>query len=252
MPEEQPASTQHAAPEEQASGRKGLLWRLQALVFEPRKAFEEIARNPTWLVAVLVGIALSIASATYMLQAIGVEQIVEMSMEQSGQDLSSLTDEQYEMTLAVTKVLFYVGPVFLTALFAAVLAGVFLICFMLIGGDPSFRRFFSVVVHTLLVYILITGILNALVITLKDPDQISNIQDPVGANLSFLFEKADSPVLHDIASSLDAPYLYFLFLTGMGLSFAARQRSTGSGLTVVFGLYALWVAGSAVITFVFS
>ena len=118
---------------------KGALWKLQNVVFEPSKAFIEIGRNPTWLVPVLLAMIFSLISVTAFLQVIGAEDIVIQSMEARGQEVP---EGQLDTIVGVTSASMYGGAILFPPVMLLAVSGVYLLCFLLIGGEGTFRKFF--------------------------------------------------------------------------------------------------------------
>lgn len=246
---ERPESTEHRAepessrpvsePSRPEEPPKSSFWKVQAVVFEPRQAFEELRRNPTWLLPMILTILFALIASVTLVYSIGAEEIVLQSMEQSGQDI---TDQAVDIAVLVTNIFTWVGPLIWVPIAVLLAAAVYLLCFMLIGGEPTFRKFFAVVAHTLCINALIGVVLIGLLIALTDPAEI-DLKNPLATNLGVFVERSDSPVFHVLLTAFDLPTLYYLVLTGVGLAIVSRKKELGGGLGVSFGVYFVWTLG---------
>lgn len=230
---------------------KGGLWKLQALIFEPRKAFEEINRKPTWLLPISLCVVLGALSFTLLFQTLGAQGLFEKAMEMSGMQ-REVPEGQMEMMGTFMQIQGYAAALLAPLLGTLLMAGIYLILFYLFGGESTYKKFLSVVAHSFFVYSLITTLLLAGVIWITaDPWDI-NLESPATTNLSFLFARQDSPVLYTLAAAIDLPTFYFLFLAGLGISVVSRRTSLATGITVVIIPYLLLTVGKSVFAYFMS
>lgn len=227
---------------------KSGLWKLQALIFEPRKAFAEIKRKPTWLLPISLCILLGALSFTLLFQTLGAEGLLQKAMEVSGME-QEIPAGQMEMMGTFMQIQGYLSAVLVPLLGSLLMAGIYLILFYLFGGEATYKRFFSLVAHCIFVYMLITSLLLAAVmLTIDDPWDL-NLESPAATNPSFLIDKGNSPVLHTLVAAIDLPTFYYLFLAGLGISVVSRRTSMATGMTVVIIPYIVLTAGKAVIAY---
>lgn len=230
---------------------KGGLWKLQALIFEPRKAFEEINRKPTWLLPIALCIVLGALNFTMLYQTLGAQGLFEKAMEVSGMQ-QEIPQERMGMMATIMQIQGYVSALLFPLLGTLLLAGIYLILFYLFGGESTYKKFFSVVAHSLCIYLVIgTLLLAAVLLIIDDPWEI-NLESPATTNLSFLLDKKESPVLYTVAAAVDLPTIYFLFLAGLGISVVSRRTSLATGMTVVIIPYIVLTAGKTVFAYFMS
>jgi hypothetical protein len=207
--------------------------RVVGIFTAPSSVFEELARRPTWLAA-LLALTLVIAS----LNAIVVfSKTGEAALRQEMQDKmpKGAPPEALEQQLAITK---YAGPaaiVVFTPLVTLILAGVvYLIFSVVMGGEGTFRQTFSVYAHTSLI-----GIVGALVgtamIFLKGNMKSSTA---LSAFLPFLEE---SSFAYRFCQGLDLFVLWQLGVLAVGMAIVNRT-STRRAATPIFSVYlVLWL-----------
>ncbi len=227
-------------------------WRLQGIFFEPTETFRSIERKPTWVVPLVLMMLMSFASSYIVVNTIGIANIVEQQMA-SNPAFQRMTPEQRAeaMDQAVngtfTKVMTWatppLGPILVT-LFTAV---VFLLLLYLVGGDPTFKKVFSVTNHAFFVYTLITTVLTILVVKLAPDPATLDVRNLVQSNLGFLVNAKEAPVAAAMLSSVDVISFYNLFLLGLGLSVVGHRpfKTTMGGVIGVWILYVLIKIGWA-------
>jgi hypothetical protein len=245
------------APQPTETGSKdSALWRLQGIFFEPRKVFEAIKKRPGWIVPVIALAVIAILANTYVINAIGYENIVRQQMMASPQIQEMPKDQREELidqqlNSSFFKNLAYFSPVFVIIILL-LLSLIFLLGMMVVGGETSFNRIFSVTAHGFFAYSLITSILLLLIVFITTDKQDIDIQNAVQSNLGVLFDKSESPVLFTVASSIDIFSFYLMFLLVMGLSVTAERTSMGTTGTLVIVLWLVYVAGKTGIAAIFS
>jgi hypothetical protein len=212
---------------------KSSWWKLQAILFQPKGAYEAIDQRPNWLLPLLITTVLSLGMVVLMTQTIGMDAIMRAQMAASPRGQEA-TPEQIEMGAKVARVMMWVAGLLGTAIATLVSAGVFALILSLAGASQAgFRKIFSVVNHGFLAYSVVTTILSALVILLApDPTEL-DITNLVAANLGPLVDRKESAVLFTVLASLDLTSFYLIFLLALGLSTVARRKLANGILWVV-------------------
>jgi hypothetical protein len=221
------------------------LWKLQGVFFEPKQTFEEIDRRPNWLVPLLAMILISIAASAYIVNAIGIDNLVRGQME-ANRRIQEMPPEQREqiieqaMNSPFATIGTYVGPILGPILVVLVVAGLLMLMSSLAGGHATFKKILSVNSHAFFFSYLVASVLAVVVVLLSpDPSEI-DVQNPVATNLGFLVVRSESPVLYSLLSSIDLVSIYTIYLLGLGLA-VVNRKSLGSGLTSVVILWAIYV-----------
>ncbi len=225
-------------------------WRLQAVFFEPGKLFEEVNQRSNWLLPLLLVVVLATLSINYMVNSIGLNNLVEQQLRQNPNFQSATTEDKariIETQGPLMGFFFRFGAVF-NIIFFLIVAALFWGILLLSGKEARFKKVFSVVCHAYFALTVISTVLIVLVVTLaQDPSQI-DIQNPIQSNLAMFVDKTSNPALHGVAASLDILYLWAMFLMGLGISKTTRRTSLGGALSIVFGLWLVWVVGKAALT----
>ncbi len=226
-------------------------WRLQAVYFEPSRLFEEIAQRPNWLLPLLlVGLATALSVAV-LLNVVGMESVVRQNLAQSSQYQEANAQKQQEMldgalNSPIAKTIFKAAPLFPAIaiwFITLVMAGILMVALLLAGKQLQFSKLFSVCCHSFLATSLISSPLLMIVALLaSDPAQL-DLQNPLQSNLGFLVDAKQSPALHSLASSLDFFSLYAIFLLSLGISKITKRTSLGGAMSIVGGLWLVWVIG---------
>ncbi len=229
---EQPPSTPPAPPQ------KGSLWKLQAIFFQPKETFQEIAKKPTWLIAAILCVVIGAVGFTLIMNKIGFETMMIQQAQSRGQEV---TEEQLQVLNSPAVKAFTYGSVIIgTPLVMLLTAGLLLALLWLVGSDATFRRVFSVVAHSFFAFTLVSTVITLLIVMLAaDPTEL-DIQNLVSSNLGALVSRTESPVLFAVLSSVDVLTFYYLFLLSLGMSIVGR-KTLGTSAALVLALWVVWV-----------
>ena len=228
--------------------------RLTGVFFDPKTAFADIARRPTWLVPVVLLIIAGLAVSLTISQTVGWERVVRQGMEASSRT-QQMTPEQREQAVAMgtkfASIMAYTGVILVPAFFALV-AGVLLLTSAMFSAGLRFKQVFAVVSYANLTG-LISSILTIVVLHLKNPEEI-NIQNALAFNpAAFMDPTTSSKFLYSLATSLDLFSFWTILLMAVGLKAAAGRKLTFS--TAVFAVvlpWAVYVLGKSALTGIFS
>ncbi|HLM03076.1 MAG TPA: hypothetical protein VK400_18640, partial [Pyrinomonadaceae bacterium] len=135
----------------------------------------------------------------------------------------------------------FMGKVF----WMAVLAAIFFVFTLAMGGAMNFWQAFSAVVYASFPVLIIRSVLNLIILFLKDPVDIhpiigqgSLVQD----NLSFLVNSAESPVLFTLLSAFSLLAFYWLWLNATGLKNAGEKVSPAIAWTSTLTIWLVQIA----------
>jgi hypothetical protein len=229
-------------PEEKPMGGASKVFNI---FFEPKKVFESLKIKPTWLVPFLIVSILGIGSFyfTYpFMMKQQVEKIRENERipdEQKQAIIEKMTEQNHpplwQLPFAP------VGVLFVFAILSAVLFFVFNV---LLGGDSTFRRVFSVYCYSNLIAIAAMIVKFPLIMMKKD----LGVQTSLALLLS-----ADSKdtFLYRILSGFDIFNLWQVILVSIGLGVLYRY-TTKKAFTVVFVLWILLILGMSGLSSLFG
>jgi hypothetical protein len=232
-------------PEVQAGG---LFAKLSAIFFEPRTVFQEINRKPTWLGIFLVLALVVIAGQyvavtrvdyeTYLRQALAMNPFTKgMSDEQIQQIVSrprSMAQQYMQVIL---------GPVNLLIAFL-VLAGVFLLAFVLMGASLRYKKALAVTFWAMAPPAIVVTLLAIVVMLVKEPDSLDviDITKNVASNPGLAVDEKSSPVLHSLLARIDLFSLWTIYLLAVGFTTVLGGKLTlGKASIVILTLWGLYV-----------
>ncbi len=249
------------APEAGAeTARMNFAQRLAGIYFEPTKTFADINRKGSWL-----GIFI-IMSLVYM----GMSYTTTIRIDREtrllkGFEMSpiKLSEEQKQAALKAAlekppgfmeRFSYLFTPVGLIITYL-ILAAVFLLIFVLMGAGITFKKSLSVAFWAMGPPAIIFGLLNILVLFVKDPDKLE--VDPtlnVASNLGVLVsDQKAHPVLASMLSSMDVFSFWDIALLSIGFAAVSEGKLTAKkAATGVLVLWAVWVLGKAGFKAIFS
>jgi hypothetical protein len=159
------------------------------------------------------------------------EQMKKQNPNMSDADIERMSG----MTRAMGKVSAFVGPPVMVAWYAIV-AGVLLLAFRLMGGEGTYKQAFSTTLYAWMPLVLF-GVIATIVIMARgsfDPMQMATL---VKSNPAFLVDMKEQPVLFALLSAIDIFTIWTVILLIVG--FAALSKSSiakSAGIVI-----ALWI-----------
>lgn len=233
--------------------------RLMGIFIEPGRTFRSIAASPGWILPLLVTIVFVLISSHLVVNRMGgMEVIIKKQMEsnpksleqmqQSGVDVDEMARKQG--TGVIGALFTYVAPPVFVIVGVLALAGIFLLFLSMLGGQPTFRKTLSTVMHVSFAYYLLNGLLTILVVFLHSTPQDIDLRSPVYSNPSSLVENTQ-PALKALLGSLDVFSLWQIWLLGLGLSIVTPNVPRGKAYAVVIGLWAVYVVGKVAMSALF-
>lgn len=233
--------------------------RLMGIFIEPGRTFRSIAASPGWILPLLVTIAFVLVSSNLVINRMGGMQVIikkQMEsnpkslerMEQQGVDVDEMARKQGTGVLGT--LYSYVIPPLAVLVGVLALAGIFQLFLAMLGGQPTFGKTLSTVMHISFAYYLLHGLLTILVVFLHNTPQDIDLRNPVYSNLSFLVESTQ-PALKALLGSIDAFSIWQIWLLGLGLSIVTLNIPRGKAYSLVIGLWAVYVVGKVAISAIF-
>ena len=216
--------------------------RVVGAILTPGETFESIAKRPTWLLPVLLWMALSLGITAILLPRIDWEKVTRTQLEKSGQ---TVTDEQVQTRVAQSKkfggVISYcigaISPWVVTLLTATLIWG----SFKAFGWDSTFKQAMGATSHAFLPGVL-KAILLGVLVWRQETVNPQAMGDLLRSNLGFLVARDSSKALHSLLSSIDIFSFWSLGLFVIGFAAAAKvKRGSAAGVIVT-----LWVVATAI------
>ena len=204
--------------------------RFVALFTSPKALFEHLEHRPTWIVPLLVTLALV---ATYIVvlwnPVIMPNMLVRFEEKDTPQNVVDMMTKNGLLFSLIPGILFGAGITFLTALIVQGIGG-----FML-GGKLTYRQALSIVCHTGLISLPAFAVMIPLALVSK------TAQVSVGPGMLFNAEQAEgfgARFIAQIMSAIDVFKLWQVALTALGVSVIGRV-DRGKATVAMFVAYFL-------------
>lgn len=219
---------------------KNLIARVIGVVMTPRSAYSDVVARPRALGALLVTLLVSGAAlGTFMSTEAGRKA----ALDQQQQTLESfgmhLSDAQYErMREQVARPPYFAvaGQMIFLAVAAALVAGIALAVFNMMGGDGTFKQTFAVVAHSS----VIVAIQTLFVLPLDYAREALSNPATLAVFFPFLEENTFASRL---LGSVDLFYLWWIVSVSIGFSVLYRRRAR----PIAFTMLAVYVLLGAII-----
>ncbi len=208
--------------------------RIAGVLISPGETFESIARQPDWIVPLLIVLAVTIASAVLIAQHVDFASLARQTMEmnpRAAEMTGSQIDAGARVTAAIMKGSTYASPL-LIIIGLLIIAGVLLATFRAFGGEGDFRKAFAVATYAWYPRV-IKGILATVVIFTRSSLSIFDLQNPVMSNPGFLFDGKTHPLLFALGSSIDLFAIWSVILLIIGFAAVSRlPRGRSAGIVI--------------------
>jgi len=215
------------------------------IFFEPRKVFESLKAKPTWLapfvIVALLGIGFYYYTYPFIMnqQVERIEKNERIPEDQKQMIIERMTAKEHpplwQLSLAP------LGTLISLAVVAAILFFVFNV---LLGGDSTYRRVFSVYSYSTLIAVPAMMVKFPLIMIKKD----LNIQTSLALLLS-ADEKGG--FLYSLLSSLDIFTIWQVVLVSMGMA-VMYKYSTKKAFTTVLVLWLVWILAKSGLSTLFG
>ena len=222
--------------------------RIIGIFFEPEATFQDIARSPGFIAALLLVMLFALGTVAAMHNRLDWRDVVAKQMEKNPR-MESMPAAQKQQAIETGA---KIGTYFLYATPLFVPLGILIIAGFLMmmgnfvfGGTATFKQIFAVTTHAQLIGI-IAGILGVVILFLKDPADV-DVQNLVASNLGPLIPAETSKFLHRLAISLDLFSFWQIYLLGTGLAICGRLSKAKGIMAVAIPwlIYVLIAAGFA-------
>jgi hypothetical protein len=226
---------------------------LANMFVSPSDVFRNLRRHPRWLVAALIISALSATYNNLFVNRLGAERVANYTIDKT-LEMPIMNDEAKKQVEAgraaaiedaknpVRRAGQAVSGFAMSVVGYTILALIFMLFAMAMGGSLYFWQAFSAAVYAYFPFSVIRSVLNTLVLYLKDPSEIHPIlgqQTLIQDNLNFLVLPAQHPVIYTLLGSLSILGFYWIWLNATGLKNSGEKVSGSIAWSASIGVYAL-------------
>ena len=224
--------------------------RLSGIFFEPTKTFMDIDRKATWIGIFIIMAILGMVLAYVMMSHMDTEALVRQQMA-----ARNMSEDQINQAVAaqqsspLMRNLKYLGLIvapIAQIVSYLVIAGVFLLVFVLMGAQLNFKKAFAVTIWGMSPAGIVMSILSIVLIFIKKPETINMTQGVVMSNLGGLVDSKAHPVIASLLGSIDIFSLWSIVLLSIGFAVISKKKLTTKKAAVgVVILWAIFVLGKA-------
>lgn len=254
-----PQTTSVGSAEEKISyveqPQMGAFQRLIGTLISPGETFQDINRKPDFLLPLLLAIVVSLAGNFVILKRLNPDyekitrQAVEQQLAKNNKTISDLSPQEREAVEAQVKMGAKISPYvgYVISILSPLVIGLFALLFwagtMLISGQSTFKKVFSVTSYIYaVVLVTIQMALNVLVAFLRNPEDIDLLKGSIAVtNPGMMLPAGSNAIVEALLTRLDIFSIWFIVLMSIGLAKVCKKTSTGKAATVVVGLWAIWV-----------
>lgn len=248
-------TTSMPAPEAQSQPAISAAGRVAGVFFSPKATFEDIVRNPGWVLPVALLTLLSLAVSFAINQRINWREFISQQIEKSPQS-ANMSAEQKEQRIEggakfsppFTYAIGLCGPIIFVLVTAVAMWG----AFNLLGGaNTNFGTSFAITAHAALTGI-VSSILFLLVLYLK-PYGTVDLENPVATNLAAVLPDDAAKWLVALLKSFDIFTFWTLILLAIGFAATNPKKLRGSkAFTIAFSVWAVYVVCRVGSAWIFS
>ncbi len=227
------------------------------LFFSPTEVFKNLRSHPRWLVAALLTVFMSVTFSNLFNMRLGYDRVqnyaidktLEMPMiannEEARKQIEAGRAKQLEDAKNPVLRVAQIPAAFagFTALYA-LLALVYFLFAMAMGGKLNFWQAFSAAVYASLPVNIIKFVINTIILFIKDPTDIhpitgqsSLIQD----NFSFLVVPAEHPVIYTFLGTISLLGIYWIWMNATGLKNVGERDSGTIGWAASLTVYGVLI-----------
>lgn len=250
------ATSSPVAPAAPAPRQMSSLTRLFATFYAPGACFDDIAREPHFLLCWCVQIAIGIAYILLLMHRVGVIVLSKQAIMQSSR-AAAMSPDQLQTAIATSAKFYhysvYAVPVGTIVVLLIMGAIVLAISNFLLGQEARYKQTVAVASHAYLPQSLM-ALLSMLVVTLMaDPTNFSMI-NPLGTNIGFYLDKASTNAfLYACAGHIGVFPIWEVALLAAGIaSLGGKRGKFGRSFVPVFALWVLFILCASGLSAVFA
>lgn len=217
---------------------------LLEVFYQPSSAFTRLREKKwAWVLPAILILALSVGSVAMMLNKFSVNDILEQSMAESGQEMPAQGMDQAAGIIAITM---YASPVVTVPVMILVVALVLFAIVKGFAGETTFPRMLNAAAYSIWPWTVISSVLVAIMLATAPDLKGFNLQNPIPLNVAY-FVGADAvgKGFAALLSGINLLNFYFLYLLSVGAAALSDRTSVGKVMGPLAGIYVLWILGKA-------
>jgi hypothetical protein len=216
------------------------LARIFNIIFEPRKAFEDLKRKPKWLVPFIVVCILGIGFYYFAYPIIMTEQMHRIDANEKYTDAQKESIKQYIGQTEHPPIIQLVfQPLGVAVIFLAISGVLFFVFNVLMGGDSTFKRVLSVVSHSYMITIPAAIVKYPLVFIKKTVDVPTSLALILSVDLKSSF-------IYRFLDGFDVFTLWQVLIMSLGMSIIYNFTFKKSLIPIFFMWALLILIGSLI------
>ena len=208
--------------------------RIIGVFFSPNETFASIAKQPDWVVPLVITLLLSLAAGIVFAQRVDFGAGIRDSLEQRGNVPPDQIDRAVRIGTAAAKVFSYCAP-FVSLIILLIMAGVILLAVRVMGGEGNFRQAFAVTTYAWMPGV-IKSVLITIIIAVRNVSA-TELPTVLRSNLAFLVPLKENPLLFTLLSKFDVFSIWILILLIIGFAFVSGFSKAKSAAIII----SLWV-----------
>jgi Yip1 domain len=247
-----PASTPDPAPAAQISP----FGRIIGMFFSPKPTFEDIVREPSWILPTLLILVMTTCSVVALNMHFDWKGYVAQQIEKSPRAASLSADQKQQQIDAGAKyapMFSYIFGLPVPLLGLVIVSLLLWGIYSLFGGAGiDFKTSFAIVSHAFIPAAVVGTLLFLLVLFLK-PVGAFDLENPVATNLAVFFPEDSAKWLMALGKNLDLLEFWKLILLGIGFGAANPRKLKGAKpFLIAFGAFLVYIIVRVGIAFIFS
>lgn len=211
--------------------------RVAGVLFSPNETFASIARQPDWVLPLIIILVVSVIAGILFAQRVDFASPIRDAMEQNKNMPADQIDRSVRIAAAGAKIFAYCSPL-ISIIFLLIIAGVLLLAFRVMGGEGDFRQAFSVTTYSWMPGIIKSIIITAIIATRNV--SASDLATVMRSNLAFLVPMKQNPLLFTLLAKLDIFSIWLVVLLIIGFACVSGFSKAKSAAIVI----SLWLVAT--------
>lgn len=241
-------TTTTPAPAAPVPGPTNSFARVFGALFSPKGTFGSIAKQPTWVLPLILMCVFQIALIATFSKQVGWRAFMErqnQSNSRVAKQMEQMTPDQREQMLnnqvKIAPIIGYVGAVLGPFIGALIVAVIFLAAFNLVlGSRIGFKTSLGIVSYAW-VPALIAMILGIVIVFIKDPSTV-DLQNLVASNPGAILSEDSPRWMVSLLGSLDLFSFWSMILLAFGFSATDAKKITfGKAFGTILSVWAIYV-----------